>query len=42
VVDHQDFVNQIKALLPADWVNHTSRRKKEEERKNCLLEPTNN
>ncbi len=33
VVDHQDFVNQIKALLPADWVNHTSRRKKKEEGK---------
>jgi hypothetical protein len=32
VVDHQDFVNQIKALLP-DWVNHTSRRKKKEEGK---------
>jgi hypothetical protein len=30
VVDHQDFVNQIKALLP-DWVNHTSRRKKKEQ-----------
>ena len=32
VVDHQDFVNQIKALLP-DWVNHTSRRNKKEEGK---------
>jgi hypothetical protein len=42
VVDHQDFVNLIKSFLP-DWVNHTSRRKKKEEgRKNCLLEPTNN
>ena len=30
VVDHQDFVNQIKAWLP-DWVNITSRRKKKEQ-----------
>ncbi len=32
VVDHQEFVNQIKALLP-DWVNHICRRNKKEEGK---------